>query len=279
MIPSFIILFREVLEISLILSIVLVATRGLAGRGRWIWAGLGGGVAGSALIAVFADTISNALEGMGQEIFNAGILFVAVFMIGWTVIWMQKHGRALAFKIREASQAVSTGELPFYTLMVIISLSMWREGAEIVLFMYSIVSTSEESILAIAAGSAGGAIAAATLGFLLYIGLVKIPTRYVFSVTSWLLILVACGMSAQAAGFLTAADMLPVLNPSLWDSGMLLPENSLLGKVLHAMVGYTEEPSGIQLVFYLATLCIILSLQKLLPSEHPQHIAGMKPAH
>ena len=255
------------MEIAIILSVVLAATRGLAHRGKWIWAGLAGGVAGSALVALFADNISNAMEGMGQEIFNAAVLFMAVFMIGWTVIWMQSHGRAIAQKIKDTGKKISDGELPLYALAVIVSITMWREGSEIVLFMYGILSTSKESLLAIAAGSAGGTLAAGTLGLLLYLGLVKFSTRYVFSFTSWLLILLACGMSAHAAGLLTAADVLPALSYQVWDTSAILSEDSMLGKILHAMLGYTARPTGIQCAFYVLTFITITGLQKIMLSD------------
>lgn len=261
MLPSFIILFREVLEISIILSIIMAATRGVANRGRWIWAGIGGGVIGSLLVAFFAEAISSAVEGMGQELFNAIVLFLAVLMIGWTVVWMQSHGREIAQKMKHIGHAVHEGKLPMYALAVAVSLTMWREGAEIVLFMYGIFSATEESMIAIIAGALAGGFCAGVIGALLYLGLIKIHTRYLFATSSWLLILVACGMSAQATGYLIAADMLPTLG-QVWDSAWLLSEGSLLGKILHAMLGYSERPDAMQLLAYLSTLLVIVALLK-----------------
>ena len=259
MAQSFIIAFREILEIAIILSIILAATRGVPGRGRWLWLGLAGGLLGSAVVAAFAETISNAAEGMGQEVFNAIILFAAVLMIGWTVVWMQTHGREIAQKMKHVGHAVKAGELPLYSVSIVIALAMWREGAEIVLFMTGILSTSQESLLAIIAGSTAGGALAAAIGSALYFGLIRIHMKHLFSVTSALLILVACGMSSQAVGYLIAADMLPALG-QMWDSSTLLSENTTLGKILGAMVGYTAQPSGMQLVFYIATASIITSL-------------------
>lgn len=263
MIPSFIILFREILEISIILSIIVAATKGIAHRARWIWAGISGGLFGSAVVATFAGAISNAIEGMGQEVFNAAVLFIAVLMIGWTVVWMQSHAREMVAHIKDVGKKVHDGKLPLYALATVVSLSMWREGAEIVLFMTGILNTSKESLLSIIAGGAAGAVSAGAIGFMLYLGLIKFSTKYLFSVTSWLLILLAAGMSAQAAGYLVAADMLPVITQQLWDSAWLLSQDSIFGKILHAMLGYTERPSGIQAAFYAATLLVILSLLKI----------------
>lgn len=260
MLSSFIVLFREVLEMAVILTIILAATRGARGRGRWVWIGIAGGVLGSAVVAAFADTISDAMEGVGQEYFNAAILLVAVGMIGWTVVWMKSHGRHIAQKIRRVGEQVVAGELPMAAIATIVALSMWREGAEVVLFMTGILSTSNESIAAIITGAVGGAAAAGAIGTLLYFGLIKLSTKYLFSVTSWLLVLLCCGMSAQAAGYLIAAGALPELISPLWDTGWLLSEQSVMGKILHSMLGYTERPSGMQAVWYLGTLAIILSL-------------------
>ena len=157
MIPAFIIAFREFLEIAIIITIILAATRGVAGRSRWICIGLVGGLAGAVLVAVFATTISDAMEGVGQEIFNAAILTVAVLMIIWTVVWMQSHGRALAHKMKGVGKAVTDGDVPLYSLAMVVSLAMWREGAEIVLFMAGIISSSQESILSIMTGGFAGA--------------------------------------------------------------------------------------------------------------------------
>ncbi len=275
MLPTFLIFFREILEIAIILSVVLAATRGIAGRNRWVWIGIGGGLLGSALVALFADNISESMEGMGQEMFNAAVLLAASVMIAWTVIWMQTHAREMVKKIKDTGKSITDGETPLYTVAIIVSLAMWREGAEIVLFMYGILSSTEESLLAITMGGIGGTIAAGALGFAIYFGLIKISTKYVFKVTGWMLILLACGMSAHAAGYLTAADAVPVLVPELWDTSAILSESSMLGKILHAMLGYTERPSGIQGVFYVATLLVILAMQKLLHCKpHTTHAAA-----
>jgi high-affinity iron transporter len=262
MAAAFIITFREFLEIAIILTIILVATRGVAGRGKWVSAGVLGGLLGAALVAVFANNISNAMEGMGQELFNAMILFVAVLMIIWTVVWMQAHGRALAQKMKQVGKAVAEGEVPLYSLAVVVSIAMWREGAEIVLLLAGIFSSSQEPAIKIMGGALAGALSASIIGLLLYFGLIKLSSRHLFTVTGWLLILLACGMSAQMAGYLNAADVLPALGQA-WDSGWLLSQNDIPGQILHAMIGYSERPSGMQIIFYIATLLIILVLQKI----------------
>ena len=88
------IVFREVLEAALIVGIVAAATKGIPGRNRWIGAGLAAGILGSIMVAFAAEGISSLAEGMGQELFNASILGVAVVMLAWHNIWMSSRARA-----------------------------------------------------------------------------------------------------------------------------------------------------------------------------------------
>lgn len=260
MFSTFIIVFREVLEIAIILTIILAATRGIAGRGLWISLGVLGGVIGAGVIAIFARDISSAMEGTGQEIFNAGILSLAVLMIGWTVVWMQSHGREIAQKMKQVGKQVAEGEAPLHSLAVVVSIAMWREGAEIVLFLTGILNSSQESLLSLTIGGMSGAVSAASIGVLLYFGLISLSTKHLFSVTGWLLIFLASGMSAQVAGYLSAADMIPPIG-QLWDSSWLISEGSIIGKILHAMFGYSERPSIMQMIFYISTFAGIFILQ------------------
>ena len=92
------IVFREVLEAALIVGIVAAATRGIQGRARWIAAGVAAGVFGSLAVAAGAGALSQLAEGMGQELFNATILGVAVAMLAWHNIWMS--GRDLRYAKR-----------------------------------------------------------------------------------------------------------------------------------------------------------------------------------
>jgi high-affinity iron transporter len=85
-------------------------------------------------------------------------------------------------------------------------------------------------------------------------------------------LLLAAGMASQAAAFLVQADLLPALGPSLWDTSFILSDDGLPGRVLHTLIGYTAQPTGIQLVFYLATLLLIGGLMWLVNRSGPPSI-------
>src|ERR1044071_1521470 len=99
-----------------------------------------------------------------------------------------------------------------------------------------------------------GIVAGAAFTALTYFGLLAIPTRYIFSVTSWLIALLAAGMAAQAIQFLNNGGVAVVLDRMVWDTSWLLSEGSILGRMLHALIGYTERPTELQLIIYIATL-------------------------
>jgi high-affinity iron transporter len=254
MLGTVIIVFREVLEAALIVSIVMAASKGAPGRGLWVSCGIGGGVLGAGLAAAFAARIADAASGIGQELLNATILLAAVGMLGWHNVWMSRHGRQLAATARAIGDDVISGARPLYVVAVVVGLAVLREGSETVLFLYGLTAAGGVNVGSLVAGGALGLAGGVATGAALYFGLLRIPTRRLFTVTGWMVLLLAAGMASQAAGFLVQADLLPPLGGTLWDTSAVLTENSLVGKALHTLIGYVSRPDGIQILFYLVTL-------------------------
>ena len=258
MLAAAIIVFREVLEASLIVGIVLAAAKGIAGRNGWVGAGVGTGAVGAVIVATFAGVLAEAAQGMGQELFNAIILLVAVVMLGWHNVWMSRHSRDMANEVGSIGKAVAAGTRPLYALAVVTGVAVLREGSETVLFLYGIANSGgDNGISSMAVGGLLGVVGGIAVGAALYFGLLRIPMRHLFTVTNWMILLVAAGMASQAAGFLVQADYLPSLGSDIWDTSWLLTESSVLGKILHALIGYVSRPAGIQIVFYLTTILVI----------------------
>src|SRR5690348_11131995 len=262
MLPTALIVFREVLEAALVVGIVLAASQGVPRRAAWVGAGVAAGIGGAALVAGFAEQIASALAGIGQELFNAAVLFTAVAMLGWHNIWMGRHGRELAIEAGDVGKLVRSGARPLHALAVVVGLAVLREGSELVLFLYSIVAANGTDAVSFGLGFALGVAAGSGVGALLYFGLLRIPLKHLFTVTSWLILLLAAGMAAQGAAFLVQADVLPPLGNGVWDTSWLLTEHSIPGQVLHALIGYVARPTGIQLAFYAATLLVIGALMR-----------------
>ena len=272
MLGALIIVFREVIEAGLIVGIVMAATRGVAGRGRWIGFGIAGGVLGAGLVAAFAGGISQAFEGAGQELFNASILGIAVVMLMWHNAWMARHGREIAEEMRNVGTAVSEGAKPLTALAVVVGLAVLREGSEVVLFLYGILA-SGTSGASIALGGLLGILAGAAFTGLTYFGLLAIPQRYIFSVTSWLIALLAAGMAASAVQFLNNAGFAEVLGNTVWDTSWILSDGSILGKLMHTLIGYTERPTELQLTVYIGTLFAMGLLMRIARYRPEQRVA------
>jgi high-affinity iron transporter len=263
MLATAIIVFREVLEAALVVGIVLAASKGVRDRTLWVGGGVLAGACGATLVAFFAETIADAMVGIGQEMLNATILFLAVAMLGWHNIWMGRHGRELAQQAAELGKAVTSGTRPLYALAVVVGMAVLREGSELVLFLYSIAAGGAGGFADMAGGGVLGLAAGVATGAALYRGLLRIPTKYLFTVTSWLILLLAAGMASQGAAFLVQADILPALAQTLWDSSALLSEDGIPGRMLHTLVGYVARPAGIQVVFWAGTLTVIGVLMRL----------------
>ena len=275
MLSTAILVFREVLEAALIIGLVAVATRDIAQRSRFIIGGIVTGLAGAVVLAMFAGYVNEAAAGIGQELLNAIILMTAVVMLGWHNIWMKKHGRELAMHAKQTGHAVNEGEQSLIALSVLVGLAILREGAEVVLFLYSMIAAGT-SVAQIGTGSALGLGVGTLFGAGMYFGLLKIPTRHLFKVTSILLLLLSAGLAAQAAGYLVQADLITSMTNTLWDTSWILSEHSIFGSILHTLVGYIANPMEIQLVFYFTTLIVIGGFMYIIHSDNPTRF--MKPA-
>ena len=251
-----IVVFREILEISLILGILTAATKEIPGRTKWIVSGLTLGIFASLLLAFFTDRISESLDGMGQEFFNGLVLISAGVMIGWTVLWMQKHARSISGELKRLSNSVRDGKKPLYILLVVVFLSVLRESAEVVLFTYSYYVSGTE-VPEIIFGLIVGLILGSAVGFALYLGILKAFGKYFFIVTTWLLIFLSAGIAAQGIGFWINAQITPALGE--FDLSIILSQQSFLGKFLHIFFGYIDQPAGAQLIAYFTTLVVLIS--------------------
>ena len=271
-----IVVFREVLEAALIISIACAATRSVRGRGWWVSGGITAGAMLAGLVAASAGAIADAASGMGQEILNAIILLAAVLMLGWHNVWMARHGRELASQMNAMGRSVASGEQSLLALAVVIALAVLREGSEVALFLYGIAAAGS-GVMAMLTGGVIGIVLGAAAGFILYFGLLKVPVKSFFSVTSWMILLLAAGLASQAAHYLIAANLLPAMGENLWDSSALLEGDSTLGRILRTLIGYDPRPAGAQLLFYITTLAVIGGAMKLFGGDAPSPAAG-KPA-
>jgi high-affinity iron transporter len=267
---ALIVVFREVFEAGLIIGIVLAVTRSVQHRNRWIVGGVLAGVAGASLVAAFAGALSQLFEGMGQELFNAAILGVAVVMLTWHNVWMAKHGKAMAGELRAVGQAVAEGSKSLLALAVVVGVAVLREGSEVALFLYGIGASDGGSAMSLFLGGLLGLVLGGAVCLFTYLGLLRIPPRALFTTTTALITLLAAGMAAQAVAFLERANWLTALDTVVWDTGWLLPEDSIFGRTLHTLIGYTDQPTQMQLAVYLVVIVVTVVLMRVIAAERPR---------
>ncbi|MFO1392420.1 MAG: FTR1 family protein [Steroidobacteraceae bacterium] len=272
MLAAALIVFREVLEAALVVGIVLAATRGLQSSRAWVAGGVVAGALVSLAVAGGAESIASAFEGVGQELMNASILGLAVVMLAWHSVWMTRHGAEIARDMKAVGGEVRSGSRPLHLLALVVGLAVLREGSEVVLFLYGIAAGGTD-VRSLFAGSTLGLAAGGAAGALMYFGLLRIPTHRLFAVTGWLIVLLAAGMAGQAVALLVQAGVLPGLVEPIWDSSAWLPEQGVVGQLLHALAGYDDRPSATQVLAFLATFTGITALSQFV-NRPPARLRG-----
>ncbi|MEO6608314.1 MAG: FTR1 family protein [Aestuariivirga sp.] len=272
MIGALIIVFREMMEAGLIVGILMAATKSVPGSRVWILGGVLAGLLGSAIVAIFTGFIASSFEGSGEELFNAAILATAVLMLIWHSLWMIRNGRSLAANLKEAGKEVATGKRTFWALAVIVGTAVMREGSEVVLFLYGIAINNGATSSGLLLGGILGVVAGGLISALTYQGMLKIPMRHFFSVTNALITLLAAGMAAQSVAYLEKAGVSTLFSETIWNTSAVLSEKSILGRILHTLLGYVDRPSLMQLIAYLAVIAVVYGSGRLLSHPRP-HIA------
>jgi high-affinity iron transporter len=269
MIAALLIVFREVLEAGLIISLVVAACTGLPVK-RQVFFGVVLGLIGAVLLAKFTDTIESALSGYGQEIFNAAILLAATLMLSWQNIWMSVKGREMALKNKQQVQTMLEAGRGGWAIIWVIAIAVLREGSEIVLFLYSIYLSAETSANSLLIGGLVGVGLGSLVSYICYRGIVMIPLKLIFTSSSFVLTLIAAGLCSQALGILGNIGLVPVLGYQVWNSSSLLSERSWAGVLAHAVFGYTSTPMGIQIVTWFTVIIVVTGMSVYLKQNNQQ---------
>ena len=251
-----IIVFRETLEAALFVGIIAAATRGLAGRSRYLGAGVLLGAVGALALAAAAGRISAWADGIGQDLVNAAILGIALVMLTWHCVWVSNQGAQAAADARALGSAFGRGRRKPWALLVVVALSVLREGAETVLFVAGYASGANQG--GAVPGALIGVLCGTAVGLLLYAGLARVPVRQMFAVTNVLVQLFAASIASQLARALAQAGLFNAWGQTLWDSSGWLSMDSPMGTLVHALAGYEAQPTGLQLAFYALTLILLL---------------------
>lgn len=237
LLSSVILILQEILEASLIISLLLAYSIQHDISRTWVWYGLGLGIATAALYAANVARVSEWFDYVGLEIINAALqLCISICLFSFAYLRLDVS-KVLANRYLRPVMAL------------IVSLAITREGFEIFLYESGFIGDTDlwSPVLI---GSLLGAGIGMSLGALIYYSLITLPPLVGLRTLLIFLALFVGNMTAQGVQLLVQADWLPSGLP-LWDSSSLLAENSLMGRLLYALVGYEAGPTGLQVSAYL----------------------------
>lgn len=254
MLSAVIIVLREFLEAALITSVLLSISRVYRLDMRWFFYAVCFGISGALVYAYHFDSVSDWFDGVGQEVVNAMVqllvvALVTIYSVLLVILTGSEGDRLDNVRLRYVQSALRTISI------IVVALSLLREIAEIIIYG-SGFSASLEMFQPVLIGGALGMGIAISLGALIYNTLVNLPKKLITDISQTLLVLIAAGMVSQAVLFLIQADWLPSQLP-LWDSSSILSEQSLLGQLFYALIGYEATPTALQVSFYGVTLFLI----------------------
>lgn len=260
MVASFLIVFREVLEAALVVGIVLgyLARTGQTRHNRAVYMGIAAGAVASGLGAFLFAALAGGFEGRAEQLFEGITMLVGAALLTTMILWMVRQQHVAAEL--EAKVAATLRGPSGAGLFALVFVAILREGIEMVLFLSAASLASPENNLI---GALAGLVAAAALGYGLFVGSLKISLRPFFAVTNVLLILFAAGLVGMGVHELQEAGVLPTvvehvwdINPPAPDSGPypILHERGTLGGILRGLFGYNGDPSLLEVLAYAAYL-------------------------
>jgi high-affinity iron transporter len=258
MLATLVIFLREGVEASMIVAILLAYLNRTGRRDHFrdVFLGVGAALllAGAGGVIAY-ETIRSYDGSRVQTIFETVTFLVAATILTYMTFWMRKHARSLSKELRERADAALDGRAR-WGLGLLAFQAVGREGLETVVFTLAIIfSTSTTGALT---GALIGLAGALGLAFVIYRLGHKLNLSKFFTIVGVLLMIFAAGLLADAVENLQQLGWLPVLDVPMWHSARLLSESSSFGDVLHSFFGYSDAPTPLQLLVYLAYIVTVV---------------------
>jgi high-affinity iron transporter len=255
MLAGMLITIREGVEAFLIVGILVgYLTKIHQERFRsLVWLGTGIAIVVSLVLAVVFQLVAVQFEGRSAEIFEVSVSLLAVGVLTWMVLWMQRQSRTVKSALeRKVDLAISQNQA--FALAGLAFISVLREGLETILFLSALFFTSGKENLLQGAGL--GLVAAAGIAYLVFKSTVRLNLRKFFLVTGVLLIFIAAGLVGHSVMGLQELGVLPASSRPVWDTSFLISDEGLAGRLLHAFLGYQAAPTLPQMIAYSAYVLI-----------------------
>lgn len=247
LISSVIFVLQETLEAALLISVLMAISHQQSLK--WLFASLLGGALFSFIYAVNMPLISEWFDYVGQEVINATLhatITLSIILFSWSFTRSERH--------LQDKPAV----LYFISAAASVTFTITLEGSEILIYLSSFLQQGNEQ-QTVAIGSSVGFVIGISIGTLLFYILRGLPASLSHYAPVFLLALFAGNMLSQSALQLTQADWIPSAQAA-WDTSQWLPESSLAGQLLYALIGYEATPSLIQIICYLMGTGLVLAV-------------------
>jgi high-affinity iron transporter len=256
MLATFVIFLREGVEASMIVAILLAYLNRIGRREHFrdVFIGVGAALAlATAGGAIAYETIRSYSGSRTQAIIETATYLVAATVLTYMTFWMRNHARSLSKELRARAEAALDGRAR-WGLGLLAFQAVGREGLETVVFTLAIIFST----------STGGALLGASIGLVCSLGIAFVIYRLghrlnlarFFTVIGVLLMVFAAGLLADSVENMQQLGWLPLLDAPMWHSGRLLSESSAFGDVMHSFFGYSDAPTPLQLLVYVAYLAV-----------------------
>ena len=238
---EFIIVFREVLEASLVVGIIylLLEKSNLKDHFKKLWLGVGAAIAASIAVGYLVILAKNSLgNNSTQALFEGVFLYLTAFLIWYVIFWLSKN---VSDKKELESSTLNAIKISSWGVFFVVFFAILREGFETAIFLISSLSiTGTFSYL----GFFLGAILAILIGYLIVIQGRKVDIRNIFKYSTLLLVFLASGMIAygthEVEEYIVKSEIIEDFNSDdiyrPWD--ILQPKDSLSESDLAFMYTY-----------------------------------------
>lgn len=263
-----VVVFREFLEIAILISLFSSVSKNIKNFKSLLSGGIILGAFGASLIAFFTEKISESLDGMGSELFNSLIIILTVVLIISTLVWMKSYSSKLKTRISDISENIESSNFSKTIFVMLIASTIFREGTEIVLLLHSISKIQKEEAIIYFNGFFIGSGLGILSGIGIYIGLFRFAAKYIFKISSIFMTFIAAGLAAEAARILSSIGFINKLTEIAWDTSSFVQNESVLGKILKIAIGYSARPTYIELVCYFGVIFSILILNQVFSGKN-----------
>ena len=255
-----IIVFREVLEASLIVGILYTYLK-KTGQGAAIvklWQGVLVALALSLVGSLLFQKLAGGFHGQAEKLFEGVVMIIAAGVLGTMIVWMAKNRNIAEELESKAASAIDNQKLG-YGIFTLAFISVFREGIETILFLYGVMM--KQGGLNITLSLIGAAMGIG-LGYMIFVQGRKVPLKTFFNVSSVLLIFVAAGMLAygvhelESAGVIKNYGRLWDINPSKLPDGSypIFHDKGIIGALFKGLFGYNGDPSAIEVAAWLVSV-------------------------